>query len=307
MCTQTKTEAVGNIKAESIPTVEDDDQSSAAETPIKSNMSHAVKKEDVKEEESDGKLTVAMPSDKDDMDTEKLMDDSLDPISLDDYDPDGLLPESFTSIDFFDNLPLELEILELATTVSHDSSSSNVDDDLSALMKTDIIETPQKPNPYDALISKLDAIGRIMTCLHHNGSAMLRPAEQIVYECQSRHHHGDRRYRDLPGTIFERLVHLFGSDKFKEIYRHSQHYSPPRDFVEQMSTRPSGTVTDPTVPTMLELAVAFGLHMARTEGGTEHGEKMAKLVRRSANSLNSMNDSERCMFWDFMTLKPASD
>ena len=292
---RTNTQSVCNIKVE--PTL-DDDKSLATKSPVSSDRNHNLKEK----EESGENFTVEMISEKDDTDPDKLMDDLLEPLCMNDLDEDGLLPELMTNSDLFGGI--SFEPLGVSSKVSQ-ASSSMLDDDVSTLMTGDILELTT-PDPDETYISQVDIIGRIMTCIHHESNpSMLRKAEIIVHECHVNHHRGDRRFKNLPGTIFERLVDLFGGPKFNEIYQRSQHYSPPHAFVQQMSGYPP--VTDPTVPSMLELAVAYGLHMARTAGATENGEEMAKLVRRGAESLNTMNDSERCLFWDFMTIKPGKN
>lgn len=291
MNTQTNEQGVCNIKVE--PAL-DDDKSLTANSPGSSDRNHTLKEK----EETGEKCTLEMISEKDAMDPDILMDDLLEPLCIDDLDADGLLPELMTDSDMFG----DIDPLGLSSKVSH-ASSSTLDDDLSSLMTGEILELTT-PGPDDALPSQVDIIGRIMACIHHEGDpVMLRKAEIVVHECQVHHNRGDRRFENLPGTIFERLVDLFGGPKFNEIYHRSQYYRPPRAFAQQMSGYP--LMADPTLPSMLELAVAYGLHMARTAGATENGEEMAKVVRRGAASLNSMNNSERCLFWDFMTIKPG--
>ena len=244
----------------------------------------------------EGKLTIENIMEKD---------DGLDPLDglvypLADFDDDDMMIPEASSEWQGDELP---ETPVLATIVSQDSSSVGetggdlVEDDISLLMTGDLLE-PDIPQPVvdrgAEMTAQVDVIGRIMACIHHTESdrRVVYQAEAIVHECHVNHHRGDRRFKNLSGSIFERFIAVFGGPKFNEIYHRSQDYSPPHLFARQMTA-------DPSVPTMLELAIAYGLHMARTTDGSE--DRVEQLVRHGAESLKSMSDAERCMFWDYMT------
>jgi len=139
---------------------------------------------------------------------------------------------------------------------------------------------------------EVDVISRIMTFLHHTepDRRVVWQAEEIVRECQEKHHKGDRKFKNLPGTIMERLIRLLGADKFNQIYRCSQGINP------HFSAPPPATAG--LVSSQLAIAIAYGIHIASTSDGSESN---AELVHNGVESLNSMTEADKQNFWSYIS------
>lgn len=211
---------------------------------------------------------------------------------------------------------------QIAASISRDSTHSSEqtivsldDKDISNLLKGELLEPqtlrPVTPNDGQAVPSssafaaEADLIYRVMSCLHHveRDRKVTVQAEKIVQECQFHHGRGDKRYQNLARSIFDRLVQLLGAPKFNEIY-HRAHYVHPRG---PPPPQPRYPPRFPPVemqhcnkygPSNIELAIAYGIHIARSTNGSE---PTSEVVQHGMAALNSMTPKERVMFWNYMT------
>lgn len=209
---------------------------------------------------------------------------------------------------------------QIAASISQDSTQSVGSEqtildekDISTLLKGELLEPqafrPVTPNDGQALspsafAAEADLICRVISCLHFERDRKVTvQAEKIVQECQFHHGRGDKRYQNLARSIFDRLVQLLGAPKFNEIY-HRAHYMHPRGPPPPQARYP---LRFPPVqphcnigPSNIELAIAYGIHIARSTNGSE---PTSQVVQHGMVALNSMTPKERIMFWNYITSK----
>jgi len=218
---------------------------------------------------------------------------------------DALLEPLVNVDDDDDDDDMLLGVSDWSDAVSNDSSiastvyASNLSEEFNLsimndnVLGADMSEGVQHPGEAQMV---LGVIGQLLTCIRRTepDPYLVHQAEAIVNECHVLHHQGDRRYKNLNGSIFQRLIDLFDGPKFNDIFQRSQEYPS----VSHVMTPPMSHLPyDPTVPSMLELAIAYGLHISRT---ANKDDDVQLLVRKGAEALNSMSNTERRMFWDFM-------
>lgn len=116
----------------------------------------------------------------------------------------------------------------------------------------------------------------------------VRKAFHVVQGCYKRHKLGEKRFRDLNGSIFEALVEELGVDLGK-IFQASQSYSSPK--LDTFFHKPDSSTAPPS---SVELAIAYGVHMARTNPDLENFEDM---IRNGAEEFKSTSDEELSMSW----------
>ena len=238
----------------------------------------------------EGKMTIDI-AEKDNFDA---LDDLLEPLE----DIDEELPEINET-----NLEEPPSFQNLPTCISQDSSSLEEmtvpleDDDISTLMKAELIEPVVLP-PFKTRLEQEapavdyhpDVISRILTYLYHTepDRRVFYRADEIVRECRMHHQRGDRKYKNYPGAVFERFVKLFGGPKFHEIYHRSQGVDP-RLYMQSHTSTFTGSA-------LVQLAMAYGIHLARTNAS----EPNSGLVRHGVETLKSMTETEKHMFWNFI-------
>ena len=134
---------------------------------------------------------------------------------------------------------------------------------------------------------------------------------QVTSDCEMRHLRGENKYRHLPGSIFEKLVDHIGGESFGHIYHGARSFEHNRlkelNLLDEDPIEPEDT----TVPSVLEIAVGYGLHLATTHveprgqevnGDTPSQQKdLHAMVRHGAKIVTNMNEEERGMFWQYMT------
>ena len=115
-----------------------------------------------------------------------------------------------------------------------------------------------------------------------------RKAFHVVQGCYKRHKLGEKRFRDLNGTIFEALVEELGVDLGK-IFQDSQSYTSPK--LDTFFDKPDDSSTPPS---SVALAISYGVHMARTNPDIKNLEDM---VRDGAEEFKSMSEEELSASW----------
>lgn len=222
---------------------------------------------------------------------------------------------SFQSVFSPESESSHLEEITALASVSRDSSfdqqgSFHDKEDIVSLMTGELLE-PQvpcsiinQPTSQPVLVAQQetddDSIRRIMSYIHHteHNRELIYKADAMVQNCMRLHQKGKRQYRNnLNGKIFEGFIKLFGGPRFHEIYQQSQTFDMPA-IVPTLAA---------TGPTTVELAIAYGVHMARLDQAYYHGMEspspsaLSHIIHQGRETLNMMNDNERQMFWDFMT------
>jgi hypothetical protein len=122
-----------------------------------------------------------------------------------------------------------------------------------------------------------------------------RKAFHIVQGCYKRHKLGEKRFRDLNGTIFEALVEELGVDLGK-IFQASQSYSSPK--LDTFFDKPDSSAP----PSSVELAISYGVHMARMNPDLESFEDM---IREGAEEFKSMSEEELTGSWRSWVVNPS--
>ncbi|CAB9508532.1 expressed unknown protein [Seminavis robusta] len=228
------------------------------------------------------------------------------------------------------------QIPTIAATVSHGSSFDNeeepavlMEDDIQTLLKSDIMDdnittfrpkqtkTPaliEEPRATEYPVGAAaqpplpveDSIHRILLYLHYNehDRTLVHHAQTIVQTCIAKHQKRTKNPRsslkDLSGKIFEGWVNLFGGPRFHAYYRNAMAFTTPsHDYhsspVHEMYGRYAPTQHGPH---SLELAIAYGMHLARFPRAS--GQHVADQLREGMKAFNSMSEDERRMFWDYM-------
>lgn len=169
-----------------------------------------------------------------------------------------------------------------------------------AVARANQTQKPHQQPPQD------DAIARIMGYLHYTEQDrhLVQRAEEIVRECHLQSQRGKKRKlrENLSGSIFERLVDLMGGPRFHEVYQNAMRfdpwaYAPPACY-------PYGYVVQACDPETLQVAIAYGMHIARLyrmDVQENDPESQLQLVQSGVESFISMNVRERQMFWNYAT------
>ena len=184
----------------------------------------------------------------------------------------------------------------------------------------------------------MDSVGCILGFLHYTepNRELVHQAQEIVRECHWESQHGRKRKykKNLSGAIFEEFVKLFGGLRFQEIYqnalrfdfeaaerlmasrayqqsqqphvRQHQHAQPPMMVHPSPSTSTSVTGDHPG---LVEIAIAYGMHMARldqmekeaTSKTSTSNKSRKEAVEEGAAQFHSMTNTERQVFWEFST------
>jgi hypothetical protein len=147
-----------------------------------------------------------------------------------------------------------------------------------------------------------DSIHRIMVYLHYTepDRRLVAYANGVIQNCITKHQKQMLKNPGsnvkLSGKIFEELVRLFGG-KFSAIYRNAMVFSaPPQNSFKKI-------VHGNPRPSMVELALAYGVHITRMYAS--HGKAFseaqdAKYVSQGAAYLTSLSENERRELWDFI-------
>ena len=182
-------------------------------------------------------------------------------------------------------------------------------------------DSHQQTSP--TIIRVPDVVVRIMNYLYYAEADrdLYVQADHLVRECYYYHTCGKHKYRSLPGSIFEGLVHLLGGPRFNEIYHSAQTFVvPPTPPTVQQQPQPQHhrlNATAHTVkkggdlqrPSEVEVAIAYGVHLARQEQQRAKSpeeedegpsETPMEMIQDGAKKLASMKDSERILFWNYM-------
>jgi hypothetical protein len=123
-----------------------------------------------------------------------------------------------------------------------------------------------------------------------------RKAFHVVQGCYRRHKLGEKRFRDLNGTIFEALVEELGVDLGK-IFQASQSYSSPK--LDTFFDKPADSSAPPSP---VELAISYGVHMARMNPNLANFEDM---IRDGAEEFKSMSEEELSGSWRSWVVNPT--
>jgi hypothetical protein len=165
---------------------------------------------------------------------------------------------------------------------------------------------PQQPDD--------DVIARIIVYIQHNEQdlQLVNQMEEIVRACTIKYRNPKcKKHQNLAGNIFEGLVQLFGGPRFHEIYQKAMtfnpnvhgycgDYAPPHDQHHHPSSLSSYRAVDvartAAGPSRMQLAIAYGMHLARFQNNCE---PPLEFVQAGVESLNSMTEQERQLFWQY--------
>jgi hypothetical protein len=171
--------------------------------------------------------------------------------------------------------------------------------------KPDYLSHPSKQNTDEKYYSLLTGpyplsmkpIIRILLHLDDTSTERqkARKAFHVVQGCYKRHKLGEKRFRDLNGTIFEALVEELGVDLGK-IFQASQSYSSPK--LDTFFDTPDSSAP----PSSVELAISYGVHMARMNPDLENFEDM---IRDGAGEFKSMSEEELSGSWRSWVVNPT--
>lgn len=182
----------------------------------------------------------------------------------------------------------------------------------------------QKASPGPVGVRVPEVVACIMGYIYHTDPyrQFFSQADEIVRDCIVQHQRGKHKYQNLPGAIFERFVLLFGGQRFQEIYHNAHGYVFHPQQHQQYQHQHQSAVPDTiassnvAVPTELQLAIAYGVHLARLEQASTAVRKNSKteqpeaatpmeLIEDGVDTLTTMSEKERKMFWNYMMSQGA--
>ena len=169
---------------------------------------------------------------------------------------------------------------------------------------------------------KMKTVQRIRVYLTEtaaNGSmpehkSVLDKFEQVVAAAETKFASGQSKYSHLPGTILENLVDELGGDVFLRVYKESQSYkSSPDDKNKANSNNDSITAVAAedkkmVVPTVIQAAVAYGVHMAllakitaTSQPSTVGESSSVPSLEEAARTVEGMEEYERAFLCRHVT------
>ena len=129
--------------------------------------------------------------------------------------------------------------------------------------------------------------------------------QRIVSECSERHSTGSRKYKNLPGAIFEQAIKSIGGPEFQRLFDESQE-KDEKETRHPMPLTDSRDASKIKSPSLVETAVGYGFHLARIHFLHDSGTNSTvhDLLQQGVDTVHRMSQVERVQFWKYMIETP---
>lgn len=140
---------------------------------------------------------------------------------------------------------------------------------------------------------------------------LLQVMEDVVDRCLEKHENqSSSKYDNLPGAIFEDAVEELGGDVFTSIFKDSLAFHPQRRQAAAILANQDDTSylerSDPRLPNLLEVGLAYGFHLARLSlmdhGGTF--DDIQSMLEHGASTVLNMREEERVVLHRYVVGSP---